>query len=151
MDVRKVMTADVVTIAPAESCHEALQRMVRHRVRHLPVVEEDGTLVGIVTDRDLRHYLFTPEVFERLGEVDVLSLLGRARVGGVMSAPAVTTDANADITEAVRVMCQRKVGSLPVLDGEELVGILTETNLLKEIVRSDTGCGPEVTVIVSYP
>ena len=151
MDVRKVMSSDIVTIAPGETCHEALQRMTRNRVRHLPVVERDGAVVGIVTDRDLRHYLFTPDVFGRLGEVDVLSILRGARVRDIMSSPVVTTDANADVTDAVRVMCQRKVGSLPVLDGEELVGILTETNLLREIVRADASAGPDVTIIVSYP
>ena len=63
MRVREVMTPGVVTLEETATCHDAVARMVRHRVRHLPVVGEDGAPRGIVTDRDLRHQLFAPETF----------------------------------------------------------------------------------------
>ena len=60
MRVRELMNRNLVTVAESSSCHEAVKRMHRARVRHLPVLSADGTLVGVVTDRDLRHYLFRP-------------------------------------------------------------------------------------------
>ena len=76
MQVRELMSRQVVTIGTGDSCLEAVTRMQRSRVRHLPVVSREGLLVGIVTDRDLRHHLFTPRLFEALGStpVDVLLL-----------------------------------------------------------------------------
>jgi CBS domain-containing protein len=74
MQVKELMSRELVMIEPRESCLDAVVRMQRARVRHLPVVNRDGLLVGIITDRDLRHHLFTPRVFEKLGStpVDVL-------------------------------------------------------------------------------
>ena len=63
MQVRELMSRQVVTIGTGDSCLEAVTRMQRSRVRHLPVVSREGPLVGIVTDRDLRHHLFTPRIF----------------------------------------------------------------------------------------
>ena len=68
MRVKDLMSERVVTAAPADSGLDAVARMVRMRVRHLPVVNREGMLVGIVTDRDLRHYLLAPHVFDRLRE-----------------------------------------------------------------------------------
>ena len=74
MQVRELMSRQVVTIGTGDSCLEAVTRMQGARVRHLPVVSREGLLVGIVTDRDLRHHLFAPRLFEALGStpVDVL-------------------------------------------------------------------------------
>ena len=69
-----------------------------------------------------------------------------------MSAPAVTVESSQDIAEAAGVMLRDKIGSLPVVEGGRLVGIITETDLLREICRADQACSPEVTdVVVSYP
>ena len=63
MRVRELMSTGMVTIEAAASCQQAVERMYRHKVRHLPVTGSDGTLVGIVTDRDLRHHLFAHHAF----------------------------------------------------------------------------------------
>jgi CBS domain-containing protein len=69
-----------------------------------------------------------------------------------MSAPAVTVESSQDVAEAAGVMLRAKIGSLPVVEGGRLVGIITETDLLREICRTDQACSPEVTdVVVSYP
>jgi acetoin utilization protein AcuB len=69
-----------------------------------------------------------------------------------MSAPVVTADASDHVADAARIMLEDKVGSLPVLEGGRLVGIITETDLLREICRADASCSPEVTdIVVSYP
>lgn len=153
MKVNQLMNAgDVITIKATASCHDAIESMAKNGVRHLPVVASDGTLAGMITDRDIRHHLFRPEVFHDLGAVDVKSLLSGVTVSEIMSWPVLTTTRDADITEAASVMRRSRVGSLLVVDGARPVGMLTETNLLREIVRADGACCPEVeTIIVSYP
>jgi len=126
--------------------------MHRARVRHLPVLKGDGTLIGVITDRDLRHHLFSPPVYQAIGTSPIDTLLQAAQVREIMSAPAVTVESSQDIVEAARVMLKDKIGSLPVVEGGRLVGIITETDLLREICRADQACSPEVTdVVVSYP
>jgi CBS domain-containing protein len=146
------MNRNLVTIRDSCSCQEAVARMHRARVRHLPVVGAQGELVGIVTDRDLRHHLFAPHVYKELGSTSVDLLLSAVTVGQIMSMPVVTTDASDHVADAARIMLEDKVGALPVLEGGRLVGILTETDLLREICRADASCSPEVTdIVVSYP
>jgi acetoin utilization protein AcuB len=151
MRVEELMSRDVRTIDASESCHEAVTRMSRARLRHLPVVEMGDRLVGIVTDRDLRHRLFTPGVFRAIGTVPVESLLKDVAVREVMSAPVVTVRPDEDLERVAQLMIEEKVGSLPVVQGERVVGIITETDLLRQIVKADA-CGQEVeTIIVAYP
>lgn len=152
MRVRELMNRNLVTIAASGSCRDAVARMHRARVRHLPVLSGDGTLVGVITDRDLRHHLFSPPVYRAIGTSPIDTLLQAARVGDIMSAPAVTVESSQDIAEAAGVMLRDKIGSLPVVEGGRLVGIITETDLLREICRADQTCSPDLTdVVVSYP
>ena len=148
MRVRELMNRNLVTIAESSSCYEAVKRMHRARVRHLPVLSDDGTLVGVVTDRDLRHYLFRPHVSEDIGATSIELLLKAVTVDEIMSAPVLTVDAADEMTDAARIMLEDKVGSLPVTEGGRLVGIITETDVLREICRADAACSPEVTDIV---
>jgi acetoin utilization protein AcuB len=146
------MNRNLVTIGESSSCRDAVARMHRAQVRHLPVLKDDGTLVGVITDRDLRHHLFSPPVYHAIGTSPIDTLLQAARVSEIMSAPAVTVESSQDIAEAAGVMLRDKIGSLPVIEGGRLVGIITETDLLREICRADQACSPEVTdVVVSYP
>ena len=138
MKVRELMNRNLVTISESSSCHEAVTRMHRARVRHLPVLNDDGALVGVVTDRDLRHYLFRPHVREDIGATSIEVLLKAVTVDEIMSAPVLTVDAADEVTDAARMMLEDKVGSLPVTEGGRLVGIITETDLLREICRADT-------------
>ena len=151
MKVRELMNRNLMTISESTSCHEAIRRMHRARVRHLPVLNDDGALVGVVTDRDLRHYLFRPHVREGIGATSIEVLLNAVTVDEIMSAPVLTVDAADEVTDATRMMLEDKIGSLPVTEGGRLVGIITETDLLREICRADAGCSPEVTdIIVSH-
>lgn len=151
MRIGELMSRQVVTIEASASCRDAVLRMHRARIRHLPVVDAAGSLVGIVTDRDLRHRLFTPGVFKEVGSVRVETLLEGVPVAEVMSAPVVSVSPGDELEHAARLMLEDKVGSLPVVEGGRVVGIVTETDLLRRIVQVDTRW-PEVDdIIVSYP
>jgi acetoin utilization protein AcuB len=152
MQVKELMSRELVTIGPKESCLDAVVRMQRARVRHLPVVNRDGLLVGIVTDRDLRHYLFTPRVFEVLGSTPVDVLLDGVRVAEIMATDVMTVEAGASVGDAAGTMRKHRVGSLPVMENGRMVGIVTEVDILRQIVRTDAPTGPECAeIIVSYP
>jgi CBS domain-containing protein len=120
------------------------------RIRHLPVVDAAGRLLGIVTDRDLRHHLFSPAVFPALGMTSIDTLLAAAQVADLMATDVVTVRPEQSLGEAAQVMLMKKVGSLPVIEAGRVVGILTETDMLRMIVRTDAGaeCAE---IIVSFP
>ena len=152
MKITDLMSREVVMIGPAESCLDAVVRMQRAQVRHLPVVNRDGLLVGIVTDRDLRHHLFTPRIFETLGSTRVDVLLDGVRVAEIMSTDVMTVESAASVGDAARTMRENRVGSLPVMEDGRMVGIVTEVDMLRQIVRADAACAPECAeVIVPYP
>jgi acetoin utilization protein AcuB len=152
MRVSELMSRNVVTIEPSDTCRDAVARMHGARVRHLPVVNTKGELVGILTDRDLRHHLFDARVLKEVGSTAVDTLLQAVRVKDVMSSPVVSVRAGDELVEAARLMLEDKVGSLPVLDGGRVVGIITEIDLLREICRADQSRSPEVAeIVVSYP
>ncbi len=147
MRVSELMSRNVVTIDTAASCHDAVALMARARVRHLPAVDA-GALVGVVTDRDLRHHLFLPGVFEAIGTVPIENLLKTVPVKDIVSTPVISVRAGDSLEAAARLMLEDKVGSLPVVDDGRVVGVLTETDMLRQIVRADACCCSEVEEIV---
>jgi acetoin utilization protein AcuB len=122
------------------------------KLRHLPVMDLRGKVAGMLTDRDLRHYLFDPAVMRRIGMTPVDALLESVSVREIMSAPVVSVKPEEEMETAVGLMRKRKVGSLLVVENGQVVGILTETDVLRRIVRVDATCSPGVQeIIVSYP
>jgi acetoin utilization protein AcuB len=150
MKVADVMSRQPLVIRGDETCHDAASRMCGARVRHLPVVAADGALEGMLTDRDLRHYLLSGPVVGDLGRVPVATLLKQALVRDVMSWPVFVTAPDADLVAAATVMRERRVGALPVVEGRCLVGIVTETDLLQRIVGADAAYA-DVECVISYP
>lgn len=132
--VRELMTTEVVTLGRAHVLTLADELMTQERIRHLPVLE-DGRVVGVVSQRDLFH----------AGLAAVLGYRPRAhrmlrrtvRVQEVMRAPAITVAPEALVTAAARVMMAQKIGCLPVVEGDTLVGIITETDILRYVVSLD--------------
>ncbi len=149
--VNELMTGHVVTVEADASCHDAVTLMVRNKIRHLPVVDGEGRPCGIVTDRDLRHHLFKPHVFGAVGRVPVEELLAGVHVREIMSAPLISIAGGAGLDEAAALMRDRRLGALPVVDHERIVGIVTETDLLARIVGANACCSDVEAIVVSYP
>ena len=135
-----VMTKDPLTIDRAP-LGTAMEVMRAKAVRHLPVVDDTGTLVGIITDRDLRHAAFSPALAEHLSlwaERRLRTLahaLEDLRVKDAMSWGVATAHPEASVAHAALVMYERRVGSLPVVQDGKLVGIVTERDLLKALAK----------------
>jgi CBS domain-containing protein len=149
--ISQIMSRNVVTVGPTASCRDAVTLMTRDKIRHLPVVGSDGVLRGIVTDRDLRHHLFKPDVFRSVGTVPVDRLLSEVQVGQIMSTPVVSVAPDTPLDEAAQVMQEHKLGSLPVVDRNRIVGIVTETDLLRRIIGTNSCCPDLEAIVVSYP
>jgi CBS domain-containing protein len=115
------------------------------------VLDSGGTLVGLVTDRDLRHHLFAVDVYRQIGQIPVSTLLRNAPVRDVMSAPVRSVTASAEVAEAAERMRQDKVGCLPVVEGQRVVGMLTEIDVLRHIAGAEVSESPELDIVISYP
>ncbi|MBW7916901.1 MAG: CBS domain-containing protein [Trueperaceae bacterium] len=131
MLVREWMTPDPQTVSADTPVMEALQRLREGGYRRLPVTR-DGRLIGIVTDRDLKEA--TPSKATTLSIYELNYLLSKLRVKDVMKSPVITVRADDPIEQAALLMEEHRISGLPVLDGNELKGILTITDLMRALV-----------------
>jgi acetoin utilization protein AcuB len=132
MTVKELMTPSPITTGPETPVLEARQLMIQKRIRHLLVVE-GPKLLGIVTDRDIRLNLPSPATSLSVWEVNYL--LARMTVESAMTTSVVVVSPRHDAKEAASLMLDHKIGALPVVDGGRLVGIITETDLLRAFVK----------------
>jgi acetoin utilization protein AcuB len=139
-----MMTTELVTVTPETPILEARRLMLERRIRHLLVCDRDAVhdakLLGIVTDRDIRLNLPSPATSLSVWELNYL--LARLTVGDVMRKAVVTIGPTRDSREAARIMTQHQIGALPVLDGGRLVGIVTETDILRVYAESEVASAP---------
>jgi acetoin utilization protein AcuB len=136
MNVRDAMTPEPLTVNPDTSLRVAKDLMRTKGINHLPVVDETGRLVGILTDRDVKHAVFLPALAEHLGWDQ--RRYKALRVREVMTWSAVTTAPDTPLGQAAAIMFQRRIGSLPVLEAGRVVGILTETDVLAGLRNEQT-------------
>ncbi len=132
MLVGERMSHPVITVTPDLPVMDALALMRRERIRRMPVVQ-DGKLVGIVSAKDLLNA--TPSSATLLSVWEVNYLVSKIKVKEVMTRKVLTTSVDTPIEEAARVMADNKVGGLPVLRDDKVVGIITETDLFKILLE----------------
>lgn len=128
MKVSELMTTDVSTIDRNDELSLADDVMKMKRVRHLPVIEE-GRLVGVLSQRDLFHAALSTAM--GFGEKASQEFLKSVPVKEAMSDEVITVAPSDDVTVAAKLMIEKKIGCLPVVDGEKLVGLVTETDFVK--------------------
>lgn len=145
MLVGERMSRPVITIAPELPVAEALNLMKREHIRHAPVVQ-NSKLVGIVSDKDLLNASPSPATSLSIWEMNYL--MGKVTVKEAMSKKVLTVQENTPIEEAARIMSDNKIGGLPVMRGDDVVGIITETDLLKVYLELTGAREPGVRVTV---
>jgi len=132
--VRDVMTKDVATLGRNEKLVVADDVMRLGRIRHLPIVDEDGGLAGIVSQRDLFHSgLLRALGYGTHAKEHAMELLVLKEA---MKTEVATVTPDAPLSEAARLMLERKVGCLVVVEGKKIVGIVTESDFVKLALRS---------------
>lgn len=133
MMVKTRMTPNPITATPDMGVLDALKNMQRHKVRRLPVLDK-GKLVGIVVESQLLKVAPSPAT--TLSAFEVNYLLAKMTLKDVMTRNPVTVTPDTLIEEAAVLMRENVVSGLPVLDGDKLVGIITETNLFDAFIDS---------------
>ncbi|SRR5579883_2376277 len=138
--VRDVMTAPVVTLRRNDKLTLADDLMRLGRIRHLPIVDDDGEqLVGILSQRDLfRGALAQALGYGRYAQGRLLEMFS---IKEVMTTDVITTSPETLLTEAARVLMERKIGCLPVVENGRLVGIITESDFVALVARQAQEAG----------
>lgn len=129
--VEQLMTPSPTTIWEGTSLSDALDLMVKERFRHLPIVDEQGSLLGIVSDRDVKTAL--PDRTRPRSQFDEVARA--TMVEEIMSRDPLSVASQTPLVNAIAVMLSCRVGALPVVDDERLVGILTQTDILRRYAQ----------------
>jgi acetoin utilization protein AcuB len=149
MLIRQAMTKRPVTVQSNVSVSAALELMHEKGVHRLPVLDRRGRMVGIVAESDLLYA--SPSPATSLSVWEIHGLLAKLTVEKVMTRKVITISPDAPVEEAAQTMVTKQIGGLPVLDGKELVGIVTETDLFKVFIDMLGGRRHGVRVYATIP
>jgi CBS domain-containing membrane protein len=135
--VRDLMTSEPAALGPHDDLAALYDLLDTRHVRHVPVVDEDGDLVGLVTHRDLLRCALG-------GESDLplslqVEMLTQKTVGEIMTSDPETADPDTGIGAAAQIMLENKYGCLPIVEGSRLVGILTESDFVRYLAERERG------------
>ena len=134
MLVSDVMTTTVISVTPDVSVNEAMRILRENKIRRLPVTDGYGNVIGIVTEKDLKSA--APSLATTLDIWEIHQALEKVKVEEVMTKDVITIREDEPVEEAARIMAEKKVGALPVLNEEgKLCGIITESDIFRTFVR----------------
>jgi acetoin utilization protein AcuB len=134
MIVSRVMTKNPVYVHPDASLTEARSIMDREKLDHLPVLDKNNTLTGIISKEDL--IKAGPSEATTLDMYEISYLLTKMKVSEIMVKKVITVDENEVVEEAARIMADRDIGCLPVMRGSLLTGIITDTDLFRVFINA---------------
>jgi len=129
MRVAEVMSGPLVTVGHDTTVEDAWKIMQARQVRHLPVLDAERRLIGMLTDHDLRAVILDRCAREECDQLR--STLARLRVNEIMTWAVITVSPDGDIRDAARLMHDRAVGALPVAEEGRVIGILTATDVIR--------------------
>jgi CBS domain-containing protein len=152
VEVGHVMTRDVVSVTPGTPIKDAAILLTERGISGLPVCDEDGRVVGVLSEADLLVKESGPQrssggLFAWLVDTASTPDLAKLRAhtaGEAMSEPPITIEPDAPVTEAARQMVELGINRLPVVEGDELVGIVTRADLVRLFTRSDEEIAHEI-------
>lgn len=132
--VRDLMTKDVVALKPQETLATLRDLMYQRRIRHMPIVDGDSRLVGLVSQRDLLRNSLVEQV--EVPDTVEQAVLERLQVRDLMTTRVETVSPDTDLRQAAQLLVDHKYGCLPVVEqGRRLVGILTESDFVRLFTR----------------
>jgi CBS domain-containing protein len=147
MTIRDVMTPRVVTVDVATPLRDVAGLLNDRRISGLPVVDEDGAVVGVVSEADflvkaqgpdaVQHRPLSRLLGDSIATRDQLAKMSATTAGEAMTSPAITIEPNRRINEAARLMTSHRVNRLPVVEDGRLVGIVTRSDIVRAYVRTD--------------
>ncbi len=147
LTIRDVMVRTVVTVGPRTPLKDVAQSLIDHRISGLPVVDDDGSVLGVVSEADvllkeggadaIKHRSLARVRGESREARAQLAKVAASTAGEAMTAPAITIGPDGSIAEAAALMTGRRVNRLPVVEGGHLVGIVSRADLVRAFIRSD--------------
>ena len=149
MRVKSRMTPSPIVASPKTNYNEALRLMQQNNIKSLPVINKEHKLVGIVTQSDMLKA--EPSSVTTLSMFEMASLLEKVTMDIIMSCPVLAIDENCSVTNAASLMLENDIGCLPVMSGEELVGIITDTDIFKTFVEITGGGEPGIHIEAQVP
>lgn len=132
MLVRDQMTPNPICGHPEMPVTEAQELMQENNIRHLPILDEDETLVGLITHRSLMNAV--PSDISKFSPFVVNYVLAKIKARNIMVKNVITISEDTAFEEAARIMADKKIGCLPVMRGDELVGIISDNDLFNIMV-----------------
>jgi len=134
MKVKELMTRKVTTVTPDDMVDKVFLLFHFECIHHLPVVTEKGTLVGVISDRDIKKVLGPRREKHHLKDGAVVTVSAR-KVRTMMRRQLITIGPEESAADAAAIMVKNKIGALPVIRNKKLVGIITATDILKSFVK----------------
>ena len=132
MKVKEWMTKDPITLDEEDIVKQAVMVVLRKQVRHLPVLAK-GRLVGIVSDRDLKRAL--PSVAAGASPEEYQRFMNNTRIADIMVKDPLFCSPDTDVIDVLRLFFVEKIGALPVIDGGEVVGIVSQTDIMRAYLK----------------
>jgi acetoin utilization protein AcuB len=133
MLIREWMTQDVITVKVDTSMMKASKMLKENNIRRLPVVDDQGKIIGIVTDRDIKEA--SPSKATTLDVHELYYLLSEIKIKDIMTKNPFCVNVNGTVEKAAVVMREKKVEGLPVVDDDDkVVGIITETDIFNVMI-----------------
>jgi len=132
MEIRKLMKTDVVSVQADEPLINAVEATSSERIRHVPVLDGER-LVGIVTNNDIKHA--TPSPLLEGSEAHYRKILHETPVSRIMRRYPITASPDTPVADVVRLMIDNRIGAVPIVEGEKLVGIVSELDILRSYLR----------------
>ncbi|MBN2116102.1 MAG: CBS domain-containing protein [Anaerolineales bacterium] len=148
MFVGERMSRPVISVSPDEPINEVLAMFREEHIRRAPVMK-DNKLVGIVAERDLLNA--SPSSVTTLSVWEMNYLISKVTVKNVMTKKVITVDRDTPIEEAARIMADKKIGGLPVMSADKVVGMITETDLFKIFLELMGARQKAIRVTVTIP
>jgi acetoin utilization protein AcuB len=149
MLVRETMTPDPIVVHPDTSFGDAMELLRTKKIRRLPVVDDKGVLVGIVVEKDLLKAAPSPAT--TLSVYEIPYLLSKLKIKDIMTKRVITVEEDWPLEEAARVMVEHKIGCLPVVRGNKVIGIITETDIFRAMTLALGGEPQSLRVMVQVP
>lgn len=134
--VADVMTTNVFAVKRNESLAEVYQLMYEHNFRHVPVVDDDRAIVGIISERDLLRACIIDENM-MVANMDKGAYLSDHPVSEIMSTEPETVGAEALLADGCQILLDNKFDCLPVVQGQRLVGIVTTADIIRELISRE--------------
>lgn len=150
MRVAELMTTDVVTVRTETPLRDAAALLAKKRISGLPVVDDDGHVVGVLSEADIlvkaggatRGHRLLGWLLE--SDVDLEDKIAAKTVGDAMSAPVLTIESDRRVHEAAKLMAAEGINRLPVVENDRLVGIITRADVVRAFARSDAEIADEI-------